>query len=68
MIILKKEKWVKNCYKKKFQKFDSGLMIAMLIIHLECDYFKNSKLRTNPLNYTMIAQKKEVDKKNIFPP
>ena len=38
-------------------------MIAILIIHLEYDCFKNSKLRTNPLNYTMITWKKEVEKK-----
>ena len=38
-------------------------MISILIIHLEYDCFNNSKLRTNPLNYTMITWKKEVEKK-----
>ena len=68
MIVLKKEKWVMNIEKKKSQKFDSRRMIAILIIHLEYDRFRNSKLRTIPLNYTMIIQKKEVEKKNMPPP
>ena len=68
MIVLKKEQWVMNIETKKSQKFDSGRMIALLIIHLEYDCFRNSKLRTNPLNYTIITQKKEVEKKNILPP
>ena len=34
-------------------------MLAILIIHLEYDCFKNSKLRTNPLNYTMINKKEK---------
>ena len=47
MIVLKKEKWVMNIEKKKSQKFDFRRMIAILIIHLEYDCFRNSKLRTN---------------------
>ena len=59
MIILKKEKWVNIIKRRNPRSFDSGLMIAILITHLEYDCFKNSKLRTNPLNYTMINKKEK---------
>ena len=55
MIILKKE-WKQGAVYGKSQEVPLRRhSIAILIIQLENERFKNSKLRTNPLNYIMIT-------------